>query len=308
MQILVYLPRLLRRQQPALINPGKPSSHLLSTCFGSPVGVSITVDLPRMPTETEWNALVVDLRTTFNAQGALHQAGDFRQWTNGNLKIFLEPMGEGSRLRMTTKNASGVSGLWAGPVYIGMALFMVLLVFVAAKFEPFILGFSGIIALAGILVHAYYRMKMLGWSEARQAQMQGVGDRMLGRMTDNDVETTHANVAEKPAAAVKQKSAGTSDDVPAPQIDLDEANEPEPPATKHVASWFTNPVALLNAYESNAAAAWSTNQIKLPSNGSTSPEGQTVISEACSIAQHKPGALSGPATRKKMLRALLMAG
>ncbi len=211
--------------------------------FGSPIQVSDTVALPRMPTEDEWNALVVDLRTTFEAQGQLHQAGDFRQWTNGNLKVFLEPMGEGSRLRMTTRNASGVSGLWAGPVYIGMALLMLVLLAIAGKYDPAIFGFSGIVAVAGAMVHGYYRMKMPGWSAERQAQMQAVGDRMIGRMTDTDQKAGSATVLEKNVAAEKtvaaknvaavniaeQKSAGTSSDVPAPQINLDEA--PEAPAS-----------------------------------------------------------------------------
>ncbi|MEM7278467.1 MAG: hypothetical protein AAF385_10110 [Pseudomonadota bacterium] len=194
--------------------------------FGSPTQVSNTVDLPRMPTEDEWNALVVDLRTTFDAQGALHKAGDFRQWTNGNLQIFLEPMGEGSRLRMTTKNASGISGLWAGPVYIGMALMMLLLVAIVGKSEPIMFGFSALISLAGMLVHGYYRMKMPAWSSERQAQMQSVGDRMIARMTDTNQKAIQTSAAEQTAVSTpvaEQKSAGPSKDEPAPQIDLDEA-------------------------------------------------------------------------------------
>ena len=56
-----------------------------------PVGVSRTVTSAGNFTEREWERLVVDLRETFDAKGAVKREGSFRQWTNGNLQALVEP-------------------------------------------------------------------------------------------------------------------------------------------------------------------------------------------------------------------------
>src|SRR5688572_10704353 len=59
--------------------------------LGLPLGVGRTVDLPRKLTDAEWEQLVVDLRTTFDAQGKLAGQGSLREWLNGNLRAMIEP-------------------------------------------------------------------------------------------------------------------------------------------------------------------------------------------------------------------------
>ena len=74
-----------------------------------------TVYLDRPVSDHEWDLLVVDLRETFNARGKLRQEGSFRQWTNGNLQVLLEPTDSGERLRLkTVKSGARASILMGG--------------------------------------------------------------------------------------------------------------------------------------------------------------------------------------------------
>lgn len=149
--------------------------------WGAPIGVSHTVALPRMVTEAEWNALVVDLRTTFDARGTIEQDGSFRQWTNGNLQILLEPIGKGSRLRMETTNASAKSGLAVGPFYTAMALILPLIMLFTG-FMPALLAISAFIFLVGWAVWGYYKLTTPKWAEARKSQMEAVAARLMAQV------------------------------------------------------------------------------------------------------------------------------
>src|SRR4051812_47248323 len=68
--------------------------------LGLPLGVARTVELDRKLTDDEWDQLVADLRTTFNARGVVSQEGSLKTWRNGNLHVYLEPAANGSRLRL----------------------------------------------------------------------------------------------------------------------------------------------------------------------------------------------------------------
>ena len=72
------------------------------TSLGVPISVGLTVDLPRAPTDREWDMLVAELRTTFRARGRVESTGGSRQWVNGNLHAYVEPTQSGYRLRMGT--------------------------------------------------------------------------------------------------------------------------------------------------------------------------------------------------------------
>ena len=144
---------------------------------GATIGVGRTVHLPRQLTESEWNDLVVDLRETFNAKGSLRQDGAFRQWTNGNLQVLLEPTGERARLRMRTLKGSAYSGIVGGGVLTGMGA-------VASIFagNPTELVIFGLIGLAGIGLFASNRLNLPRWARLRARQMEEVGARLLGRV------------------------------------------------------------------------------------------------------------------------------
>ncbi len=64
---------------------GKPAP--IRRSFGLPIGVSRVVDLPRAPTDREWEQLIAEFRTTFETQGRATRSGGLREWSQGNLHI-----------------------------------------------------------------------------------------------------------------------------------------------------------------------------------------------------------------------------
>lgn len=81
----------------SLDHAGHPAQQQL---LGFPVGVGRTVEFDRPISDEEWEYLVADLRTTFQARGVVRYDGPFRQWTNGNLQALVEPTPTGHRLRI----------------------------------------------------------------------------------------------------------------------------------------------------------------------------------------------------------------
>jgi len=84
------------------------------THLGMPISVGRIVDLPRSPTDREWELLVTELRETFNARGKVTSHGSLREWTNGNLHAYVEPTETGHRLRMGTLKGSARALPWLG--------------------------------------------------------------------------------------------------------------------------------------------------------------------------------------------------
>jgi len=83
---------------------------------GVPVSVARSVELPRRLTEAEWEHLVTRLRETFDTSGKLESHGTLRQWSNGNLKVMLEPGIHGHRVRFTSLNQGMRFRLLAGTI------------------------------------------------------------------------------------------------------------------------------------------------------------------------------------------------
>lgn len=91
------------------------------TLLGLPIGVARTVTLDRSVSDAEWDQLVVAARETFAARGTLRQDGAFRQWTNGNLQLLLEPTAEGHRLRFRTLNGHARRMILGGITAVALA-------------------------------------------------------------------------------------------------------------------------------------------------------------------------------------------
>lgn len=147
--------------------------------LGLPLGVSHSVQLDRRLTDEEWEAAVVDLRETFEAQGKLSSHGSLRQWTNGNLQALLEPTSDGRhriRLRTTKGDARGL--LTAG---LGMIAASATMLTAAGVLGA--LGDTGMVSAAGFLgfmgawMFGWSAFTLPGWAKTRRRQMEEVGER-----------------------------------------------------------------------------------------------------------------------------------
>ncbi len=146
------------------------------TSFGMPISVGRIIDLPRAPTDREWELLVGELRETFNAQGKVGSSGSVRQWTNGNLHAYIEPTEAGYRLRLGTLkgnagvlNMMGIAGMGMGTVLFGALLLTGSLA--DDMVGPLVFGVVGAATMISNLI------RLPRWARRREEQMEYIAAR-----------------------------------------------------------------------------------------------------------------------------------
>jgi len=146
------------------------------THLGMPLSVGRTVELPRAPTDREWEVLVSELRETFGAKGQLDSVGDLRQWTNGNLHAFIEPTETGHRLRLGSLKGNTVAMSLMGLAGIGMGLFLLVALLAKGRLaEEFLIALFFITAGAGAVASS--ALLLPGWAKKREEQMEYIAAR-----------------------------------------------------------------------------------------------------------------------------------
>jgi hypothetical protein len=155
--------------------------------FGMPVSVGRTVDLPRAPTDLEWEMLVADLRETFRARGRVASRGDVREWSNGNLHAFVEPTPTGYRLRLGTTRGDAAGLNRIGAAGLVMALVSLLFIFLSGDLPSSLTG-PLVLAATGAAGLALNAIRLPGWALEREEQMEQVAVRtrvLLSRAPDS---------------------------------------------------------------------------------------------------------------------------
>ncbi len=147
--------------------------------LGMPVSVGRTATLPRELTDREWELLVAELRDTFGAAGQVSAQGGAREWSNGNLRVLLEPAESGQRLRMSTLNGRRLVlnqvclvDVVVGLVFVVHALLQMTGLQPALQVLP-----SVILATPGVVGLAWSRLNLPKWASKRESQMEHVAER-----------------------------------------------------------------------------------------------------------------------------------
>lgn len=143
--------------------------------LGMPVGVTRVVDLPRAPTDREWEQLVTMCRTTFGARGVAAMTGGIREWSNGNLHIAVEPTATGQQLRLSTFK-SDASAFNAVALFLGaIAILTGVVITAAGKPEKALVmaGMFGGLAVLGLTVNL---VRLPGWARLRARQMDALAE------------------------------------------------------------------------------------------------------------------------------------
>jgi hypothetical protein len=65
-------------------------------------------------TGEDWQALVADCRSTFEAKGKVNETSGLREWSNGNLHVLVEPAGNDAIIRMRTVHGAAQRMAGAG--------------------------------------------------------------------------------------------------------------------------------------------------------------------------------------------------
>jgi hypothetical protein len=146
--------------------------------FGMPVGVSRVVDLPRAPTDREWEQLVSECRTAFGVKGKVASSGGLREWSHGTLHVCVEPTEHGEQLRLSTlkEDAIGLNGL--GVVMGGMAVLSSAIVAASGKPEKawLVFGMFGAMSLAAF---GSNWIRLPRWAREREGQMEAITERAM---------------------------------------------------------------------------------------------------------------------------------
>lgn len=153
--------------------------------LGLPIGVGRTVDLERKLTDDEWDRLVVDLRETFDARGAIRHEGSFRQWTNGNLQALLEPSPTGHRLRLRTFKGDAMASIIGGAAMLSASAVGLATMFVQGAQGGAYASLSLIGAMGAVLLGAG-AVRLPSWARQRERQMEDVAARLTSNVSGDD--------------------------------------------------------------------------------------------------------------------------
>jgi hypothetical protein len=146
------------------------------TWLGMPVTVGRSVDLPRAPTDEEWERIVADLRQTFSARGKVRTEGNLRRWSNGNLYACVEPTDDGWRLRLGTTKGGASEFNVTGAVLLGAAILVALVMILSGRFAEDMLG-PLLLAMGGGGILTYNALQLPAWANERETQMENVATR-----------------------------------------------------------------------------------------------------------------------------------
>ena len=143
--------------------------------LGMPISVGRLVELPRNPTDREWELLVTELRTTFGAKGIVSSHGGFREWSNGNLHALIEPTESGYQLRLATVKSGAVEMNLLGGIFFSFAAMLSILLI--AKGKPEALALPAFFAAAGVAGLGWNIIRLPRWASRREKQMEQIANR-----------------------------------------------------------------------------------------------------------------------------------
>jgi hypothetical protein len=146
------------------------------TLLGLPVGVARTIELGRRMTDDEWERFVVQLREVFNATGTTRSDGSLRQWSNGNLRVMLEPTDTGHRLRFRTRNASATASIRTGAMGLLAAAAIGVSGVIGGHFAAVAMP-TTFVGFMGLAMFANGAFRLPGWARRRARQMEALAAR-----------------------------------------------------------------------------------------------------------------------------------
>lgn len=156
---------------------------------GLPIVVANSVELERQLTDAEWDALVVAARDAFHANGRLRVEGSFRQWTNGNLQMLLEPGGAGHRLTLRTRNANLQAQVVGGSAALALGGVMLFgSVFGPSTTTSGLLTGGLMIAIAGATFLAMALVRLPIWARRRQEQFRTLIEHARARTLNDGMD------------------------------------------------------------------------------------------------------------------------
>jgi hypothetical protein len=167
-----------RIAQAALVVDSRGDLRPRQTSLGLPISVGRIIELPRAVTDHEWDILVSTFRETFGSRGRVRLHGGSREWSHGNLHVFLEPTETGHRLRIHTRKvgAGFLNRVGATGLAVGSSLIAILL---ATGESPVFMELALISStLIGVGTLGRNLLRLPRWAREREGQMEEVAGRV----------------------------------------------------------------------------------------------------------------------------------
>lgn len=172
-----------RVAQAAASVDARARAPLVRRMLGFPIAMTRVVDLPRAPTDREWEQLVAVFRTAFDTPGQMTSTGGLREWSSGSLHIGVEPMAHGEQLRITTRNDGAVALNLLSAFTGGLGALMSAVVAAAGKPEKAlaVLTLFGGISLASFAINLW---QLPRWGRTRARQVEELADQAVTLLSD----------------------------------------------------------------------------------------------------------------------------
>lgn len=123
------------------------------------------VSLARIPSDAEWDRMVVELREIFGETGTVERSGTLRSWTSPGVEVHGEPVGDGYRLRIDARNDDAVQAVVGGGVMFLVGLGMASVMFATGAADAVTLGASGLLGVLGSGMMTYGRVTLSRWQD-----------------------------------------------------------------------------------------------------------------------------------------------
>lgn len=170
-------------QAATALDGSPPSAGIVRRLAGLPIGVGRTVELGRRLTDDEWDRLVSELRETFDARGTVRQEGGLRYWTNGNLQVYLEPSGDGHRLRLRTVKGSALAFMQMGAGFVAGSGVLALVAAMGGRLAQQGEGLL-LVAIAGAVAIVGSAVRLPSWARERARQMDRIAAKVSALSPD----------------------------------------------------------------------------------------------------------------------------
>lgn len=167
-----------RVAEAAALLDGRSETFPRRKFLGAPSRVTLATDLPRAPTDREWETVAGELRETFGARGRVISRGSAHEWTDGEVHAVLEPTTTGQRLRLDARTSPVNAGAVAG----GFGLLAGLLGLVtsaldAATFGPVLeLLLPALLMLVSAGAIGLNVLRLRRWAKDREDRLKHIAD------------------------------------------------------------------------------------------------------------------------------------
>lgn len=167
--------------------------------LGINIGASHAVRLQRPMTETEFAALVADCRRIFDARGKVSEQENYREWRNGNLRVWTEQDPHSGTSLLSMQSTQGLMRTMigaGGAIFLGAIFMAVMSVFETGGDA---IEMALLLSAVSIAMLGFSALGTRSWSSTREEQMEEIGERAIERQVigQNDaspVSTGRSNV------------------------------------------------------------------------------------------------------------------